>query len=159
MNTAKTTVRHSGLSGIFQKDSRFPKAFGVAGMTVALFVFMVAFTGQARAADICFSQDTAGRMVVELEQCRVDQQTMTIMSSMIENLKGQAAAQQDVIKAQEEKIAASEKTIAKMEKLLNEQAKQYEEQIEASKPSFFQEALKGAGYVAAGIIIGVLVLH
>jgi hypothetical protein len=156
MNTAKTTVRHSGLSGIFQKDSR---RASLAGMTVALFVFIVAFTGQARAEDICFSQETASRMVVDLEQCRVDQETMQIMDGMIETLNSQIAAEEAVIASQKKKIAATEEAVKKMEALLNEQRKQYETEIKEAKPSFFQEVLKDAGFVAVGIIAGVILIH
>ena len=109
-----------------------------------------------RAEDVCVSEESAKRIVVKLEEGKVNDEQLATLKGYNQELEKQIALLKDVAKLKDEQIKKNEEMIAQQKQLMEYQVQACEEKVKNAKPSFFDGLLKGVGGIAIGIIIGVL---
>jgi hypothetical protein len=122
----------------------------ISGWTL-IFVFLIV---DIVSADITFPDDVAGRMIVEIEQCRIDTEITTLQDKAVENLKTQAGMK-------DRQLEACNRTLKDKDGLLDKQAREYEAAMKAQKlehffdgiMDFISGALVGVGITAAYIFL------
>lgn len=99
---------------------------------------------------ICFSNEDAGRMVVELENYEKQKEMIELLKEENVELEKKIENMQKISEFQDSQLATANETIKKLNELQETQKKAYEKQIEEVKPSFFDK-LK---LVGSGVLIG-----
>lgn len=123
-----------------------------------LFIFICLFilAVSSCSAEVCFSTDTAKVITVELEQCRIQKDELSLCNEAVRNLEQTVEAQDSAIVIYKSAIADARKAAESYKALLDEQRKMYEMVLKESRPSIFEQAIKAFGFIGAGILIGVL---
>jgi len=121
-----------------------------------LVVFCLVFSGRAFAGDICMSQETASRVVVELEQKGLLEQEVKEQEALIENLKKQV----DLLKQENQLLKEQVQLLKEQKDIYKILAEEKDKEIRRGKVvGFFEKAkafLMGAGTGAFAVL---LLLH
>ncbi len=111
------------------------------------------------AEDVCFDPAVEGKKVVELEQCRVQRDTIDIYKQTIANLEEQIKIQNEVIDIYRDSFIRTKENIEQYKRLLDEQRALYEAEIKKAKPGLIERIVTGAGFMGLGAVIaGLLIL-
>jgi len=100
--------------------------------------------------EICMSEDTASKILVELERCRITESQIPDYEQAISNLNEQIQKQKEIIEQQKKALEEADKMLKEKDALIESAKKS------CPKPSFFGEVLKGLGFLGIGILVGVL---
>ncbi len=106
---------------------------------------------------ICFSEQDAGKMVVDLEKYQKQSEIVKLLKEENKELEIKIDNLNKIIKSQDEIIKKSNETIANLQKLLDTQKEAYEKQIKESKPSIWSYIGTAIGSLAVGLCIGLLI--
>lgn len=105
---------------------------------------------------ICFSQENAKNIIVELDQCR-------ITNDILKEVRNENAEQSKMIvdlnesnRLCQENIGVSKKTIESQQNLIKESEKICDQRVSDAKPKFTSEVLKAFSIIVVGIVIGLL---
>ena len=98
--------------------------------------------------EYCFVDSMVSQMIVEIKQCRIIKEQVKDYETAISLLEEQIEKQKEVIELQKEVIKNSDEIIKQKDILLKEQKK--------TQPSFFEQLLRGMGFLGVGIVIGAL---
>jgi hypothetical protein len=109
-------------------------------------------------ADICMDAQTAGKLIVEVEQGRVSSDICAIKDEQIQVLNQQREELQKIIALKDEQLSIKDGAITSLNGLVERQKDDCNAMLKESKPSFFRQILSGLGFIGAGILIGVLAL-
>lgn len=137
---------------------RDPFAFTVCFFVVAVamwFLFVFASWGADR---ICFDEETASRMVVELESSRIMVKELEQCQGIIDSQSVAMNAWKESSRLFKEKALLAEDRAKKMEELHKIQSKAFEQAIEDARPSIWEEIGKAAAFIGVGVLIGLLAL-
>jgi len=108
------------------------------------------------AGDICFSENDAKQMLVQLESVADYKEQIELMKSANQELLKQIELLKQVNKLQVDQLTTYKKTIDAYDALLKSQKNAYEKQIENERPSIFGKIFAGVGGIGAGILIGLI---
>jgi len=108
------------------------------------------------AEDVCVSEDSAKRIVVDLEKGKINEEQVITLKAYNQEMEKQISLLKEVVKLKDEQIKKNEEMIAQQKQLMEYQVQACEEKVKNAKPSFFDGLLKVVGGVAIGIIVGVL---
>jgi len=111
-----------------------------------------AFAKSCQATDVCFTEESAKKLVVELEVCQNIKGQIEIMKQQTIEDNNQAALLKDKIGLYERQLIICNENIEKWKKVADEQEKICNEQ----KPKFMDQALKALGFLGLGIILGLI---
>jgi len=114
------------------------------------------FAEQVYAGEICFDSETAGKMVVELEQCRITSQQVEILQKENEELRKQVELLKQIVELQKEQVKISQQTIENIQKTCEIKTKEMEK---VCKPSFWTNLKDRILFSLAGVLLGVLITH
>jgi len=118
--------------------------------------FCLVFSGGAFAGDICMSQETASKVVVELEQKGLLEQEVKEQEALIENLKKQV----DLLKQENQLLKEQVQLLKEQKDIYKILAEEKDKEIRRGKVvGFFEKAkafLMGAGTGAFAVL---LLLH
>jgi len=106
--------------------------------------------------EICFTPDTTGQIVVEIEKCRLIQQEVELLRQKNDELERQIALYKEMNVIQEQQIQTLKKTTETYVDLLKTQGEAYEKQIKQAKPNILNEIMKGTAFVGLGLLVGLL---
>ncbi len=109
-------------------------------------------------ADICMDAQTAGKLIVEVEQGRVSSDICAIKDEQIQVLQAQTDELKKIIQIKDEELSIKDGAITSLNGLIERQKSDCNAMLKEAKPSFFKQILSGLGFVGAGILIGVLAL-
>lgn len=127
--------------------------------TLTLILIFLLVMVNAVYADVCFDDAIAGKIVVEIEQCRIQKDSIDIYKQTIANLEEQQKAQDDVLTAYRDSFTKAKENIAGYQKLLDEQKGLYEAEIKKARPGLIERIVTGAGFMGLGAVIaGLLIL-
>ena len=119
-------------------------------------VFCLVFSGRVFAGDICMSQETASKVVVELEQKRLLEQEVKEQEALIENLKKQV----DLLKQENQLLKEQVQLLKEQKDIYKVLAEEKNKEIKRGKVVGFFEKVKaflmGAG---TGAFTALLLLH
>lgn len=124
--------------------------------TIGILLCILAPSLLQAAEDVCVSEESAKRMVVELEKGRVNEEQLIVLKAYNSELEKQISLMKDVVKLKDDQIKKNEEMIKQQKQLMEYQEQACEEKVKNAKPSFFDGLIKVLGGVAIGIIIGVL---
>lgn len=130
----------------------------VTGIILAVLltgIFLLCLSLSAHAADICFPEATAGGMVVELEQCRIQRDELSLCKDAVKNIEQQTAVQEEEILIYKSAVGDARKAADGYRALFDAQRQMYESALKEARPSVFEQAIKALGFVGAGILIGI----
>jgi len=108
------------------------------------------------AGEICFDYETAGRMVVELERCRITFQQLDLLQKENEELRKQIELLKQIVELQKEQVKISQQTVENIQKICEVKTKEMEK---ACKPSFWANLKDRILFSLAGILLGVIITH
>lgn len=118
-----------------------------------MFVSVPAF-----AEDICFSEDTAKQITVELEKTKNLKEQVELYKTANSELVEQTKLLKDMLKLKDEQIAASDRTIKQYQEIIKFQKETYEQAIKDVKPNPIKKLIDDLGFIGIGIMIGILIL-
>lgn len=116
------------------------------------------YSSVGESQNICFHQDVAGKIVVEIEECRNLKAQIQLYKQAVEELETQRNILKEIVALQKEQVEIADKTIKRQTELLNLQKEMYERELKEAKPSFIRQAVTALGYVGVGVLIGLLLL-
>ena len=123
-----------------------------------LLAISLLFVGKAGAENIGFSEETAQRIVVELEVCKTLQEQTELYKESNSELEKQVQLLEKVVELQKQELAISQTVIKNQKEMMEAQGKAYEDVLKASKPNLFKKLIDSVGLVGAGIVIGLIIL-
>lgn len=127
--------------------------------TLILTLILLLLIASPAYADVCFDDEIAGKMVVELEQCRIQKDSIDIYKQTIANLEEQVRMQDEMLTVYRDSLTKAKENIEGYQKLLDEQKGLYEAEIKKAKPSFIERIVTGVGFMGLGAVIaGLLIL-
>jgi len=112
----------------------------------------------AFAEDICVSEESARKIVSDLESIPTITEKLNLQKQLNSELEKTNKLLQEKIDLKDKEIVAKDKAIADLNNLIATQKKDYEKAIDEVKPSMFGNLLKVLGGVGIGILVGVLLL-
>ncbi len=122
---------------------------------ISIFLAFMIFYSVAYADDnICFSQATGSKIVVELQQCRITDQQVVILQKENDELVKQIGYLEKIIALQKEELQVSNETIGTMANIVQTEGKACKE---ATTPSVGKEVKTGLLFTLAGILIGIII--
>ncbi len=109
-------------------------------------------------AQVTFSDEVAGQMIMEVERLDVDRKLLEIQKQITSSAKEEAAALRDQIASQKEQIDFQKKGIDDLQRIAKTQDENCKKQIEAAKPSFWSRlgthvTAMGVGGVIAAVLV------
>lgn len=111
--------------------------------------------GPSAYADVCFTDDVAGKMVVELEQCRMQKDDIDIYKQTVANLEEQVRMQDEMLEVYKNSFTKMKEQIGGWQKLVDDQKEYCEAAIKKAKPSLINRIITGAGLMGIGGLIAV----
>jgi len=118
-------------------------------LAILLLISSIFICLPAYAEDICFSEPTATRMVVDLELKKNYEEQIGYYKEGNKELEYQIKLLKEVNTLQKEQIT-------QYKDLMKIQKEGYESIIKESKPSFLHEVSKVIGFIGIGILIGLV---
>ena len=115
---------------------------------VVLLMSNITLASENTPVEYCFVDSTISQMIVEIKQCRIIKEQVKDYETAISLLEEQIEKQKEVIELQKEVIKNSDEIIKQKDILLKEQKK--------TQPSFFEQLLRGMGFLGIGIVLGAL---
>lgn len=125
--------------------------FAAVLLLLGILLWPVSSQGQ-----ICFDDETAGRMVVALEQARFTEQQLTVMVESNGELQKQLDIVKATVKLLENQIAAYKTFQDTLKSLGEAKDKACQEEIKAARPTFWQNLQKYfVGMGIGGLLVGI----
>jgi hypothetical protein len=124
-------------------------------LVILLLSSSIAIAQDKTSTNICFDEETAKRMIVELEQGRILKEQLKVSEDIIQTYKEREQYWKDYVKGQDEIIKIQQRTIDQYKQLVKTQEEMYEKQLKDAKPTFWQKVGEVSSYVAIGVIVGV----
>lgn len=130
------------------------RKLGIGLLGLVLFLFP-----PSSFADVCFDDDTAGRMVVTLEQAKITLEQLQLSEEKTAEVQKQVDILTKTIVLLEGQIEAYELMMVNNKQMSEAKDKVCQEQIKAATPTFMdnlQKYMVGAG--AGAVIVGLIIL-
>ena len=124
--------------------------------TIGILLCILAPSLLQAAEDVCVSEESAKRMVVELEKGKINEEQVITLKAYNQETEKQISLLKEVVKLKDDQIAKNEELIGQQKQLMEYQVQACEEKVKNAKPSFFDGLIKIIGGVGIGILIGVL---
>lgn len=105
---------------------------------------------------ICFSIETAGNMLVRLQNANSFEKEITFLKEKNSELEKTIDDLEKIISLKDKEVESVNEAIKAQKELMNTQKEAYEEQIKNSKPSLIKQFGIVVGAILAGIGIGAL---
>lgn len=122
-----------------------------------ILAIILSFSSVAFAQDnVCFSVETAGKMVVELERSRIMAEVYNDLEVSNTELQTQVQLYEELLSTERAKSGVYEETIETYNKAFADQRRACEQAIEDAKPSFLKQLISNLGVLGLGILVGLL---
>jgi len=129
----------------------------VISLLISIFVLLLpslAFSQKQNEPIICFSEETARKMVVEIEQCRITNKQIEVLIKENQELKRQIEYLKVIIELQKKQLQISKETIENLQEIINYQNEAYKHLY---KESFYDKIKENSLFLTLGILIGVAI--
>jgi len=126
-------------------------------LLISIFVLLLpslAFSQKQSKPIICFSEETAKRMVVEIEQCRITNKQIEVLIKENQELKKQIEYLKVIIELQKKQLQTSKETIENLQEIINYQNEAYKRLY---KKSFYDKIKENSLFLTLGILIGIAI--
>jgi hypothetical protein len=128
-------------------------------LAISLCVNAAAFAGEsAPAPDVCFSEDQAEGIVVDLEKGKNLAEQVELYKQANAELEQQVKLLKEIGELQKQQVEVGQRAIAQYQKIIRYQGEAYERVIKDSKPSLFKRLIDVVGFIGIGALLGILVL-
>jgi len=105
---------------------------------------------------VCFTEEDAKKIVVELENSADYQEQIELLKDANVELEKQISFLKDINKLQQEQLTISKQTIESYKELIKSQREAYETEIKNTKPSIWKQIITGISGLGIGILIGLI---
>ena len=129
----------------------------VISLLISIFVLLLpslAFSQKQNEPIICFSEETAKKMVVEIEQCRITNKQVEVLIKENQELKKQIEYLKTIVELQKKQLQISKETIENLQEIVDYQNKAYKHLY---KKSFYDKIKEDSLFLTLGILIGVAI--
>jgi len=129
----------------------------VINLLISIFVLLLpslVFSQKQNKPIICFSEETAKKMVVEIEQCRITNKQIEVLIKENQELKKQIEYLKAIIELQKKQLQISKEAIENLREIINYQNKAYKHLY---KKSFYDKIKENSLFLTLGILIGVAI--
>ena len=129
----------------------------VISLLISIFILLLpslAFSQKQDEPIICFSEETAKRMVVEIEQCRITDKQVEVLIKENQELKKQIEYLKAIIELQKKQLQISKETIENLQEIINYQNEAYKKLY---KKSFYDKIKENNLFLTLGILIGIAI--
>ena len=124
--------------------------------TIAAIILFVLLISPAYASDICFTSETAGLMLVEIQQCRVDKQELSLCKEDVRNLEQTVEVQDKEIETQKTAIETARDAAAEYRKLFDKQGELFSKMSDIAAPGFFEQLKNKVTWAAVGAATAII---
>jgi hypothetical protein len=108
------------------------------------------------AETVCFEEQIANQIVIDLEKCTLVKDELDIYKAV----EGEQAVQLNLLKeldkVKSEEILICKETISKFSGLVDAQKDFCKKALDASRPGFFESAVRSSWLFAIGVVLGLL---
>jgi len=118
-----------------------------------LICFLLLIPALVKAEDICFSEETANNMVVELEQGRILEKQIELYKEANAELEKQVALLNKVIELKDRQLEVAQATNEQYKALLDTQQKVYGDMIKSVKSNNLKTMITQYGLIVAIIAV------
>ena len=101
---------------------------------------------------ICFTEETASRMVVEIERCRITAKQIELLAKENEELRKQVEYLKTIVELQGKELETSRQTIENLRKIIDYQSEAYKK---LHRESILDKVKENSLFLSIGILIGV----
>ena len=129
----------------------------VISLLISIFVLLLpslAFSQKQSEPIICFSEETAKRMVVEIEQCRITNKQIEVLIKENQELRKQIEYLKTIVELQKKQLQISRETIENLQEIINYQNEAYKHLY---KESFYDKIKENGLFLTLGILIGIAI--
>ena len=110
------------------------------------------------AGEICFSEEVAGPMVVELERNALLKEQLVLQEGMTRELSQQVESLKEMVRLQKEQIEASNNLVESQKKLAEAQDANCQQLIKATKPTFLDNVKNNVLAGGVGAVLAVMAI-
>ena len=129
----------------------------VINLLISIFILLLpslAFSQKQNEPIICFSEETAKKMVVEIEQCRITNKQIEVLIKENQELKKQIEYLKTIVELQKKQLQISKETIENLQEIINYQNEAYKRLY---KKSFYDKIKENNLFLTLGILIGIAI--
>ncbi|MBZ0156226.1 MAG: hypothetical protein K8I29_08470 [Alphaproteobacteria bacterium] len=110
----------------------------------------------AYAGDICFTDQDAQRLVVDLERGRNYQEQIELYRQANSELERQVGYLKEVVALQKEQLLLSRDAVKQYQELIDYQRKSYEHALQEKKPDLLKKLIDSLGLIGIGVLFGLV---
>ena len=110
------------------------------------------------AGEICFSEETAGGMVVELERNALLKEQLILQEQMTKEISQQVDSLKEIVRLQKEQLEVSNNMIESQKKLAEAQDANCRQMIKAAKPTFLDNVKSNVLAGGVGAVLAVVAI-
>jgi len=114
-------------------------------------VLMLLLCSPAWASQVCFDGATAGRLLGEIEECRVEIPRLQLLDASCDNIVSQANA---TAARAETRISELQGQVVSLQALQVDQKRNSEAAVKAATPSFWSKVKSASAYIGIGMALG-----
>ena len=133
------------------------KVWASYGIALLLSAFLLC-PPSLRAGEICFSEEVAGGMVVELERNALLKEQLVLQEQMTRELSQQVDSLKEIVRLQKEQLEASNNMIESQKKLAEAQEANCRQMIKAAKPTFLDNVKSNVLAGGVGAVLAVVAI-
>ncbi|MHA1873144.1 MAG: hypothetical protein ACTSVB_03425 [Candidatus Heimdallarchaeaceae archaeon] len=129
----------------------------VISLLISIFILLLpslVFSQKQNKSIICFSEETAKRMVVEIEQYRITNKQVEVLIKENQELKKQIEYLKAIVELQKKQLQISKETIENLQEIINYQNEAYKHLY---KKSFYDKIKEDSLFLTLGILIGIAI--
>jgi len=129
----------------------------VIRLLISFFILFIPLSGFSKNQSepiICFSEKTAKRMVVEIEQCRITNKQIEALIKENQELMKQIQYLKAVIELQKKQLQISKETIKNLQEIIKYQNEVYKK---VYKKGFFDKIKENGLFLSLGLLIGIAI--
>lgn len=127
--------------------------FAIIGILLCIFT-----PANLHAEDVCVSEDSAKRIVVDLEKGKINEEQVITLRANNQEMEKQISLLREVVQLKDDQIAKNEELIGQQKQLMEYQVQACEEKVKNAKPDLLDGLIKIIGGVGIGVLIVVLLL-
>lgn len=126
-------------------------------LSVGLLILgILLFANFSFAEEICFTEENAAKIVVELEKANIMKEQVQALKDQNIELVKQIKLMKEIVDLQQQQLDMSKQTIQTLQDTVKAQGEAYEKQLKMSKPNIWYQITEYAGILGVGILIGLL---
>lgn len=121
-----------------------------------LAISLLISSSAAYAGDICFTEQDAQRLVVDLERGRNYEEQIELYRQANSELERQVGYLKEMVALQKEQLLLGRDALKQYQELIDYQKKSYEHALQENKPNLLRKLFDSLGLIGIGVLFGLV---